>query len=383
MSSFDVKIRKIAVYPHPNADALELAQVDGYRCVVKKDEFKTDDLALYIPEQAIIPDHLLQWWGFWKDGKGMLKGSNGNRVGPIKLRGELSQGIVIKVIQNDPDNLYITILSDDGCGTTLNIHDLDADYAQPLGIKKWEPEIPTQMAGEVYNADLNRVVLFDVENIKKYPNIFQDGEEVVFTEKLHGTFCCVGLMPIHDSELEGPENGRFVVFSKGLGFRGLCFKDNEANRDNVYIRALRSQQIFSKMLTTIQNVGVPLFILGEVYGPGIQKGFVYDGHLNFRAFAAVEGYRGFQFYKNHDDFIQLMKKIGIDTVPILYRGPYSKEVVDTYTTGDETLSGKNTHMREGIVITPTTERWNQDIGRVMLKSVSEQYLLRKGGTEYN
>ena len=69
-------------------------------------------------------------------------------------------------------------------------------------------------------------------------------------------------------------------------------------------------------------------------------------------------------------------------VPELYVGPFSKEVMMEHTDG-MTVVGSSVHIREGIVITPTTERTDTELGRVVLKSVSEKYLLRKNGTEYN
>ena len=84
-----------------------------------------------------------------------------------------------------------------------------------------------------------------------------------------------------------------------------------------------------------------------------------------------------------DEVKNICKELDIDTVPVLYSGPYSKEVVDELTNGKETVSGKELHMREGIVIRPFNERRDDDIGRVILKSVSDAYLLRKGGTEHN
>ncbi len=41
------------------------------------------------------------------------------------------------------------------------------------------------------------------------------------------------------------------------------------------------------------------------------------------------------------------------------------------------------HIREGIVMVPAVERRDARIGRVCLKSVSADYLTRKGGTEFN
>jgi len=99
MSTFSVKVRKIEILPHPNADALELAQVDDYRCVVKKGQYKTGDLVVYIPEAAVVPEWILKQYNFWneKENKGMLAGSLGNRVKAIKLRGELSTGIILPI----------------------------------------------------------------------------------------------------------------------------------------------------------------------------------------------------------------------------------------------------------------------------------------------
>ena len=70
-------------------------------------------------------------------------------------------------------------------------------------------------------------------------------------------------------------------------------------------------------------------------------------------------------------------------VPVLYRGPFSKKVMDEYTNGKETVSGKGMHIREGIVIRPVVERRQDNFGRVQLKSISEKYLLRANGTEFH
>ena len=63
MSSFECLVYRITVEPHPDADRLEVARVMGYACVVGLGEFETGDLAAYIPEQAIVPDDVLEELG--------------------------------------------------------------------------------------------------------------------------------------------------------------------------------------------------------------------------------------------------------------------------------------------------------------------------------
>lgn len=77
-------------------------------------------------------------------------------------------------------------------------------------------------------------------------------------------------------------------------------------------------------------------------------------------------------------------EIGLPFVPMLYEGPFDRERVLALASGRETVSGTEAHLREGIVIRPQTPRENEQIGRVVLKHVSGDYLTRKGErTEYN
>ncbi|MGH3544523.1 MAG: RNA ligase (ATP), partial [Mycobacteriales bacterium] len=92
MATLRVTAEQLTIFPHPNADALELAQVGLYRAVVPKGVYSTGDYALYIPEQAILPDSLIAELGL----TGRLAGSKKNRIRAIRLRGELSQGIVFR-----------------------------------------------------------------------------------------------------------------------------------------------------------------------------------------------------------------------------------------------------------------------------------------------
>lgn len=99
---------------------------------------------------------------------------------------------------------------------------------------------------------------------------------------------------------------------------------------------------------------LPFFILGETIGHGVQD-LTYDTALDFRVFAIAYGYRGQQKFLRWGRVVGPYKEeFGFETVPMLYQGPFFKEVMHRYTTG-RTAMGAN-HMREGIVMVPAVER---------------------------
>ncbi|TFH08558.1 MAG: hypothetical protein E4H14_06185 [Candidatus Thorarchaeota archaeon] len=227
-------------------------------------------------------------------------------------------------------------------------------------------------------------VHYDIENFKGYPDVLIEGEEVVMTEKLHGSFCGVGVVPPQEGN-DKHWDGRVVIFSKGLGSRGLCLLNTPNNANNTYVRTLMSNDLFENLKTVARTMSrdvEPVFFLGEVYGPGIQD-LRYSDKLSFRVFDMCMGRRGNQKYFSYEEMKRTCSAFGFDMVPELYRGPFSVDVMKQHTDGKETVSGQEMHIREGIVIKPAVERTHEGLGRVILKSVSEAYLLRKNGTEFN
>lgn len=376
MATFEAKVCRLRIEEHPNADVLELAIVGDYRCVVRKHQFVDGSLCVYIPEQSVLPQWLIEHLGL----EGKLAGKNKNRVKAVKLRGILSQGLVYPVDQVDGQP-FITIgprTEIDPEGYMLLVEE-GQNVAEEMGIKKYEPPIPVQMQGEVFNAR-GMTIKYDVENIKKYPNVFEEGEEVIITEKLHGTWCCFGYHPNHKDS--------HIITSKGLSAQGLAFYINENNKNNLYLRALDGTTIDPQgnLLDRAHEyfgLELPFYILGEVYGKGVQD-LGYNAETpKFRVFDIYVGSPGEGRYMSPDEVKMFCKAYQADCVPELYRGPYSKSVVEELTSGNETVSGQEQHIREGVVIRPKEERDHPEIGRVILKSVSEDYLLRKGGTEHN
>jgi RNA ligase (TIGR02306 family) len=127
-------------------------------------------------------------------------------------------------------------------------------------------------------------------------------------------------------------------------------------------------------------------LFGELYGSGVQDmayGLV-NGAKGFRAFdVAVDG-----TYLDFDEKASLFDRFGVESVPLLYRGPFSWEAVEEQTYGPTTLCSAEKagrfQGREGCVVTPVRERYSPELGgggRVILKSISADYLARKGGTD--
>ena len=70
-------------------------------------------------------------------------------------------------------------------------------------------------------------------------------------------------------------------------------------------------------------------------------------------------------------------------VPLLYEGPFDQKLMEELSSGKTTIMKSKAHIREGIVVKPKIEREVKGLGRVILKFINDDYLLRKKGTEFH
>lgn len=201
------------------------------------------------------------------------------------------------------------------------------------------------------------------------------------TEKIHGTWMAAGYHP------DAPHH---IVTSKGLSGQGLAFKLNEANINNLYIRALdgTAPNADGTGGTVLDRAHAffghdqPFYILGEVFGQGVQDLHYGATSPQFRVFDVYVGQPGQGRYLNYEELVRFCRETNVEMVPFVAMGGFCKEFIEQHTDGETTLDGG--HIREGVVIKPIKEREHDELGRVILKSVSEKYLLRGGNaTEYN
>lgn len=196
MATFTVEtIHITAIEPIPGADAIELAVIGpadvGYRSVIRKGSYQPGQVVAYIPEAALLPEWLINDLGL----QGKLAGPAQNRVRAIRLRGCLSQGLVwvppagwdawFRKYYPEVPAHFDALSADDA------LEDIHFDYAgydltEKLGIRKWTPDIPLSMAGDMNHAP-EWMKPTDSENIKRVGAELVEGEAVIITEKVHGT----------------------------------------------------------------------------------------------------------------------------------------------------------------------------------------------------
>ncbi|KKN70876.1 hypothetical protein LCGC14_0426590 [marine sediment metagenome] len=173
---FEVKehtcdIVEIKLEPHPNADSLSLVMVGDFQCAVRTEDWKDGDLAVYIPPDSVVP----QTKDFEFLGKHL-------RIKARKLRGEWSVGLLIPSPQG------------------AKIGD---DYMDKLGIIHYEPQISgnfTMGGDNVRPPKQGDFPKYDVLNFRKYSELFNDGEEVIVTEKIHGCVNSQALISMPNGE---------------------------------------------------------------------------------------------------------------------------------------------------------------------------------------
>ena len=361
MSRLIVEVCRVeAISKHPNADAMELVHVKGWQVCAKIGDFCPGDRCVYFPPDSVLPEELANRLGVLKYLGPLAKDAFGNRppggrVRVAKLRGVPSYGLIMPAADN-PD------------------WDVGTDVATHYGVTKWEPP-PEHADGESEPGHPAFHTYTSIENFRNFPQLFQADEDVIFTEKIHGMNARVGLVPTDAGPvfMAGSHGQRRKEFDA----KGRRSRFWEALTDNV-----------KALLDHLAGGGRSVVLFGEIFGSGVQD-MVYghgDGRRSFRGFdIAVNG-----SYLDFDEKDRLFHQFGVAPVPVLYRGPFVRELVEAYCTGPTTVcepaqAGKHT-FREGIVIAPVRERFCPELGgsgRLVLKAINPDYLLRKDGTEYH
>jgi len=229
-------IRKIdALRPIEGADAIECAIVGGWTCVVKRGEYTAGDLAVYCEIDSWIPHELAPFLSKGNFPR-VFNEVKGERLRTVKLRGQLSQGLLLD---------RYTVLDKVG-----EIYE-GMDVSELLGIVKYEAPIPAELAGEVKGMFPSRIPKTDQERIQNLSVELEEwkAEQLTWevTEKLDGSSMTVYVM-----------DGDVGVCSRNL--------DLKHNADNSLWRSAYRHELPAKLA----NIGRNIAVQGELIGNGIQ-----------------------------------------------------------------------------------------------------------------
>lgn len=320
MSEFHVQVVRVGpLAKHENADTLSVTKVFDYPVIIKTGEFKEGDLAAYVPVDSIVPATDPRW----KFLEGHL------RIKAKRLRGVFSMGLLTTA---DPSWTE------------------GQDVREALGITKYEPPEPLTMGGEDEHDPGFMPCYTDIEGLRRWPDVLREGEYVVITEKIHG---CNGRWTFQDGRLWCASHHNW----KKQTPESIWWQAAEANR-------------LAEILAQYPAYG----FYGEVYGQ--VQDLKYGAGKNERRLAMFDVMEIQTKRYLHDCESQdILDAAGLAKVPVLYRGPWKSDL-RALAEGPSTVPGAN-HVREGIVIRPTHERFDDRIGRVILKLHGESYLTRK------
>jgi RNA ligase (TIGR02306 family) len=221
-------VRRVdAVNPIPDADAIEVATVGGWRVVIKKGEFVSGDLAVYCEIDSWIPNDLAPFLSKGSEPR-VYNGVAGERLRTVKLRGQVSQGLLLPHDIVWDKNMF-----------DFNRFDAGDDVSELLNIQKWEAPIPAQLAGEVRGMFPGFIPKTDQERIQNLTAEFADWTE----RKLHWEVT---------EKLDGSSMTVYVFDDdEGVCSRNLNLRETEGN--SLWTVARRNDLI-GKIRSTGQNL---------------------------------------------------------------------------------------------------------------------------------
>lgn len=320
------------VIKHPNADALDICKVGGWQCVAKLGEFQQGDTCVYVSIDSWVPNSLAP---FLSKGKVPREhnGIAGERLRTVRLRGEISQGLL----------LPLSVLPD------ANVP-AGTDVSEVLNIVKYESPMLAKLAGIARGNFPSMIPKTDAErvqninrNIQQY---LENNIEFEVTLKLDGSSMTVANI-----------DGEVHVCSRNLSL-------DLSQEGNTFVDTARALGIIDKIPPNIA-------IQGELMGGSIQKNQEKLSGYHWFVFEVYDIKAG--HYYSPRQRRQLVEELGLKHVPVIHE---SITLADMGATSvSEILS-----LADGPSLNPSVAREglvfkNLD-GSIKFKAISNQWLLK-------
>jgi RNA ligase (TIGR02306 family) len=326
------------IKPIEGADNIELGVIGGWNCIIKKGDYKIDDLVAIATTDAVIPQGLSD----------VMNVTNylrkGGRVRTVKLRGIYSECLVIS-------NQFLPI----------GYNKEGKDLMETLNIFKYEPPVvQVQLASGrklKYHQNPNFGIYYKFPNLKNVPGMFNENDLVEITRKIHGTNARYGI--VKKNKLSLLDKIKKFFGNKWIEYEYVYGSHNvEKGSDSqgfydtdVWATIAEQFNIKNKLWDYAKRYGYELIgegviLYGEIFGAGIQKG--YDYGLNEISFYGFDLKLNGEYQTTYDAWNIITKELELPYVPILYYGDWSQEIQDKHTFKNYIGDSKVPH--EGIVI---------------------------------
>jgi RNA ligase (TIGR02306 family) len=338
-------IRTISdILPIAGADMIELAIVDGWNVVVAKEAgHQIGNKVVYCEIDSFLPVEpefeFLRKTSFKK-----MNEVEGFRLKTIKLRGQISQGLILSL----PD--AINVIKRRQFHIDSELISVGLDVTELLGIQKYEPPIPADLAGKVkglFPSFLRKTDEERIQNLKtEYEEWRTSGKTFYVTEKLDGS------------------SATFYIKDDVFG---VCSRNLELleTEGNTFWQVARELDLETKM----RNFGGDFSLQGELIGNGIQ-GNPYKITGQSVRFFNVFDIESSEYLSLHQ-FKFITNTLGLETVPVLNEDFTLPKEVDELLSYAENKSVLNPQFdREGVVIRSTDRT-------VSFKCISNKFLLKE------
>jgi hypothetical protein len=374
-----VTIRKVdSLKPIEGADNIELAIVDGWQCVVKKNTFTKGDNALYFEVDSFLPakderfKFLEKTFTLWNN-------HHGTRIKTIKLRGQISQGLLLP-LSDFPE-------------VRPHKWGSDADYSEILGIKKWERASEGNSVGQQkatwFGRKLKKLKHTKLKPMllwleRKFPRWFLTNATRPFPsfipktdeERVQNLINKIGIgsdeMYERTVKLDGSSES--VYFNAGRV--GVCSRNLDLKRDpdNKYWATILDVGLEDALKKLKRNISIQ----GELMGPGIQGNREKLDSFHFYVFKIYD--------IDEQRYVSLTEKLNIlrdldecgctlETVPGLGVDSLKNfTTIDYFLEFAEGPSLNKSVLREGVVFTTLD-------GKSSFKVIANSYLLKEAKEE--
>jgi RNA ligase (TIGR02306 family) len=325
------------IQPIEGADRIEVVSILGWKVVCRKGQFQKYDDAVYFEIDSLIPEK--DWSRFLFKPEDLGKGKH-YRLKSVKLKRQLSQGLVVPINEVDPSLV----------GSPVGM-----DLTPILGIEKYEPVIPAQLQGKIEGSfPAFLMQRSDEERVQSNPHLASEivGKEAYAATKIDGT------------------SGSFINHEKVyVCSRNLALKEDSGNAYwQIYHRYIAP--IFAK----VPNVGIQ----GEIFGVGCQGNKLKIEGLDFAVFNVFD--LNTRKYYTLDKQLAFCAEHGLLHVPIIWRGVFTEEMAQIdylLKMAQGNYAGTN-NPREGIVVRPVVPDYASNGERLSFKVINNDFLLKGG-----